>query len=381
MFRKVFSNFSIQENEKVQTIKHFLAIDVFRGIAAIVILIWHYQNFLWKPGTTETDGLIDVDRTIQPYYDSLMPIYTNGYWAVQAFWVISGFVFAYVYCNKKTKGIDFANARFSRLYPLHFITLIFITCLQSMSLKELGYYQMVNSNSAAGFSQHLLFISAWGFPSGGGFNGPIWSVSVEIAIYILFFFLARRLFIFGLLFPLFIVVVTWGMIHADGPVWNFALCAYFFFIGAILYYWLVKFNHNIFMMLVPIIISAGYFYYLIVNGFQNHMRFYDVSVFLFVSVVLAIGWLDFWRKTHVVLKPFKWVGDLTYSTYLWHFPIQVMILIIFAYFGFNQEMFTHKRAMVIWLIAMIIIGRLSFLYIEKPLQNYCRRKIKEAFND
>jgi peptidoglycan/LPS O-acetylase OafA/YrhL len=59
---------------------------------------------------------------------------------VQAFWVLSGVVFAVTYCRADVSfGLrDFAVRRFSRLYPLHFATLLVVAAIQALSLAVFG---------------------------------------------------------------------------------------------------------------------------------------------------------------------------------------------------------------------------------------------------
>ena len=40
-----------------------------------------------------------------------------------------------------------------------------------------------------GFILNFFLVSGWGFEKGPSFNGPVWSVSVEIIIYFFFFYL------------------------------------------------------------------------------------------------------------------------------------------------------------------------------------------------
>src|SRR5690606_31719884 len=112
------------------------------------------------------------------------PIMNHGLRAVELFWVISGFIFAHIYMSRtSTKTSEFFVARFARLYPLHFLTLICITLLILC-----GYYLSPNFKTPANadvyhFLLNVFFASAWGFERGMSFNGVIWSVSVEIPIY------------------------------------------------------------------------------------------------------------------------------------------------------------------------------------------------------
>ncbi|MBD9455943.1 acyltransferase [Rhizobium sp. RHZ02] len=353
-------------------VRHFFGIDILRSFAAVVILIWHYQHFFSLSGTT-------FDRSTQPFYALLMPFYEYGYWAVGGFWVISGFVFAHVYGDRETTIASFVSARFARLYPLHFITLVAIGAIQIVSFNLLGHYTMVAGNSMTDFVRHLFFISGWGFTDAVNFNGPIWSVSVELAIYAVFFILARRLFSFGLLVPCFIVITMAMLVNEQSPVNNFHLCAFFFFAGCALYYWLIRFRNRPIILFAPAVVSAFFFIYYTASGLLPHMRFYNVQFFLFPPIVLLVGWMDYHPKVQQRLKPLKWFGDTTYSSYLWHFPTQVLIIMIFTYLGHSSHIFEKPLTLIGWVVGMVALSHMSFVHIEKPLQRFCQSAFKIAW--
>ena len=72
--------------------------------------------------------------------------------------------------------------RFTRLYPLHFITLIIVAVLQFFSFKSLNQFMIFDYNDIYHFFLNIFFISSWGFEKGMSFNQPIWSVSYEIIV-------------------------------------------------------------------------------------------------------------------------------------------------------------------------------------------------------
>jgi peptidoglycan/LPS O-acetylase OafA/YrhL len=379
IFGELFSSPSEEQYGQVDAVHHFYGIDVLRGLSAIVILIWHYQIFFFIPTTKIIHGAPELDRTIQPFYNYLKIFYEHGFWAVSCFWVISGFVFSHVYSGRSITSFEFATSRFSRLYPLHFITLIVIALLQFSSESLLGHYQVLGANTGSAFFLHLFFLSGWGFQSVESFNGPIWSVSVEIAIYALFFVLSKRIFSFGILIPLVIVFSTGFMINNQAPVNNFDLCAFFFFTGASIHFWIIKFRTNDLIFAVPGILCVAIFTYLIASGQHAQMRFYNVQFFFFLPIILLIARLDCMSYFQKIIHPIKWLGNTTYSTYLWHFPIQVGTLIIIQMFGISNEVFMDRSLLIIWVAGMIIIAHFSFLFIERPLKLRSAAIIKAAW--
>ncbi len=78
--------------------------------------------------------------------------------------------------------------RFSRLYPLHLATLLLVALGQVLVSHFFGSWFIYGNNDITHFIGQLFFASAWFENS---FNGPTWSVSVEIFLYILFFLVCR----------------------------------------------------------------------------------------------------------------------------------------------------------------------------------------------
>lgn len=97
---------------------HYAVVDLARFIAALVIVLWHYQHF-WMP---DAGAQALADRAGQPLYALLWPAYHIGERAVAFFWLISGFVFCHVYWSHPASPRAFFVARFARLYPLHLAT-------------------------------------------------------------------------------------------------------------------------------------------------------------------------------------------------------------------------------------------------------------------
>ena len=80
----------------------------------------------------------------------------------------------------------FWGRRFARLYPLHFVTLLFVAGLQAYHLSVNGSHQLFGFNDTYHFILNLFMASPWGLEEGLSFNAPIWSVSVEVIVYFVF---------------------------------------------------------------------------------------------------------------------------------------------------------------------------------------------------
>jgi peptidoglycan/LPS O-acetylase OafA/YrhL len=79
------------------------------------------------------------------------------------------------------------------------------------------------------------------------------------------------------------------------------------------------------------------------------------------------------QGTAVVLntKPMRWIGDLSYSLYLWHWP-----LLVFATYLADGELRIRYGLLIV--VLAIIPSWLSYRFIETPFRNWQRLKEKSA---
>jgi peptidoglycan/LPS O-acetylase OafA/YrhL len=89
--------------------------------------------------------------------------------------------------DRETVFID----RFSRIYPLHLATFVVVAVLQKIYSAYTGNAFVYPFNDAYHALLNVLLAPAWGFEDGWSFNGPVWSVSVEVLLYGAFFLLWR----------------------------------------------------------------------------------------------------------------------------------------------------------------------------------------------
>lgn len=144
------------------------ALDGLRGVAACVIALLYHPLLNLAPQLAA--------RAPAP----IIWLRDWGWTFVDLFFLISGYIFAHVYLRGRqpdrcTLG-DFAMARVARLYPLHLATLI-VSAL--VFAGEPG-------NTWYAFAAHLVMLQAFVAPVTETFNGPSWSISVEVVCYAAF---------------------------------------------------------------------------------------------------------------------------------------------------------------------------------------------------
>jgi peptidoglycan/LPS O-acetylase OafA/YrhL len=74
----------------------------------------------------------------------------------------------------------------------------------------------------------------------------------------------------------------------------------------------------------------------------------------------------------------NFLGDISYSTYLIHFPMQLLLALLALQFGWMPADFMHGWVMVVFYVVLILLGWLSYAYLERPLQSLIRGKAKRV---
>ncbi len=145
-------------------------LDGLRAVAACMVSFGYHGAHLFRDGSFDGAGVL------------VGWVHLWGWLFVDLFFVLSGYIFAHVYLSKpgtlaETQGLArFAAARFARLYPLHLVMLLVTAAL----------FAGRPENTLLAFGAHLLMLQAAVAPVAQTFVGPSWSLSVEVACYILF---------------------------------------------------------------------------------------------------------------------------------------------------------------------------------------------------
>lgn len=156
--------------------KRFEALDAFRGICALFVVVFHLR-------------LIGSVTELSFFRGSAI--------FVEFFFVLSGFVLAHGYGFREGLAFKpFMKARFFRIYPLHlFMFLVFVALEFSKFIAakfggfSFGTAPFTNSTAPNEIIPNLLLIQSWTpFTDHLSFNYPAWSISIEFYMYVLLFF-------------------------------------------------------------------------------------------------------------------------------------------------------------------------------------------------
>ena len=74
-------------------------------------------------------------------------------------------------------------------------------------------------------------------------------------------------------------------------------------------------------------------------------------------------------------KKLSLIGDISYSTYLLHFPLQLAIVIVWLKFDINHNWLYSFWFMLLFFTVLIFASTLSYRYFELPTQKWLRKKL------
>tara|TARA_Y100000590_G_C15614608_1_gene975237 strand:- start:300 stop:1334 length:1035 start_codon:yes stop_codon:yes gene_type:complete len=336
-------------------------IELLRFFSSLLVIIWHYQHFF--------NPYILKSKVSLEYFDlHFLYSFPFGLLGVYIFFCISGFVFSHIYLKNKNNIslYNFFVNRFARLYPLNFISLIIVAILQYANYINFNHFNIYTHNDLYHFLLNLFFISGWGFEAGASFNAPIWSVSVEIFIYFLFFsliFHIKKLRLF-IIIPIIFVCIILDKSYLINNI--FVTCATLFFLGVLVHHIYnsnLKNNKKIFFLSIFLISIS------LIGNFK-------VNLFCPGILLLFLAFERSKNLTDDIKKKFISLGNLTYSSYLWHIPIQLMIIYIFNFYNNLFNIFINPFFLIIFIFIVYIFSHYSYEYFEKPLNKIIRKKLK-----
>jgi peptidoglycan/LPS O-acetylase OafA/YrhL len=325
-------------------------------------------------------------------------IFKGGYIGVDIFFVISGYLITSLMLeeleiNKNFSFLGFYERRCRRILPvLFFIILVFL---------PLGWYYLIppafedfswSILSAVGFSSNFFFHhSGLEYAGVSGMYKPFlhtWSLSVEEQYYIIFpvFLYFTYKYFNKYLFQILALVFVTSLLFAEWGSKNY-ISATFYFIhsriwellaGSMLAYLEIKKGSrsenkilNEFLPILGIIFIAIY----IISFDDKNVA---PSIKTLIPIIGTCLFIWFARKETLLgkimsLKLIVGIGLISYSLYLWHYPIFAFSRII----EFTQGDVSKKLLLIFFTIILSII---TYFFIESPFRNKKKIKTKPFFS-
>lgn len=343
-----------------------LGLEVVRFLAAGVVLFVHY-HFLCDIGVRYSLSPI----TLYPFYNSFSFIYSLAVWAVRAFWCISGFIFFWKYHTLISDRVicfkDFFMARFARLYPLHILTFFLVVVGQAIYFRMAGLYFLNDVRYSTPYFVAQLFMASNRVFKEDSFNWPVWSVSIEVAVYLLFF-LAIRYFSKSIRFNLFIIVIC-VVLSLFAPQTPYSLlfeCLMFFYLGgtaAILKKYALL--NNVSGWFAWKCLIAGPLIFWFIGGFSSSNLIYVFWAVWLSVLMYCIS--DDYKASGWVRTSIENLGNMTYASYLIHIPVQLLLAIICFRWKILLPLF-NPLCLIAYVCLILVLSYLTYKHFELPMK-------------
>ena len=337
--------------------KKTTAITGLKGFGACMIaFVWHYQHFAPQAGS--------------PFYCVFEPFYVMGARMVEVFFMLSGLGIALGYEEKIQSGNisfgEYIGKRIRKLFPLMWLTLFVTLFLQCIYFHKMGTTFVYPNLDVYHFLLNLFGLQNGVLETQWSYNSPSWYISVLLWCYIAFYFVVNKskgnhdIQVLKYI----IVALIGAAVILSGckyPILNSLMGRGFacFFMGAVLakvyqrkadlYAQRIGYAALFFLAIVWILIKR--FDYEILGGAMAVV--FGIAPALILSV-LFVPWLN----RLFSLKPVEYLGKISFSIYLWHFPVQCVWKIVDVYF--SLEINFSRR--IIWLAYAGSVLLLSAVY-------------------
>lgn len=354
----------------LKTRQHFEILDGLRGVAAIVVVIFHFMEIVYTDPATNFAG--------------------HGFLAVDFFFCLSGFVIAYAYGGDRVAKLgvgEFFKSRLIRLHPL-----VVLGSVLGLLAFLFDPFTPTAAAYSTGQTAVLFITSALLIPYAivnerynnlFNLNAPSWSLFWEYVANMFYGLVLWRLDKRVLTVLLAFAAAGLGIVAygagnlvggwSSGTFWDGgARVAYSFLAGMIVYRFNLIIRNKLGFVGIGLLLLAGllmpYFKYNWAVELGIVVLYFPLLVSLGAGATLSTG-----------LKGIcNFSGRISYPLYMTHY----MVMWIFAGYYAKYKPGTGELALIICVSLPLLIGiaYLSLRYVDEPLRKYLTEKRKPKTN-
>ena len=355
-----------------------------RYLAAVMVLILHFGLY---------------ERAVFPFdRPFLRPFFNNaGQAAVQYFFVLSGFVLMATYRDRTLRWGSFMQRRLARIYPLYLLALVLLVVVNTVPAEAIkNWFIHVNLLTTRTLIklvwQHLrqlpfvnllltaTMTQAWNVVTTQAYNGPAWSLSVELFFYAAFPWLinafrhrSARVLAWGtacLLVLLMAITYTlqqpniWvlshGFFHSGSPLLNLPA----FLAGMVVYEAGLRFTH-----MQPLVYRLVY----LLSGSTIIVLLLCIDNFplmllspLFALFIWGLAY-DQSGLTRFLSRPFlRHLGEISYGVYI----LQIPVFVLFIHWLNGFTLFNDTGDFYTFAVFMGVTAAACYRWVERPVQRW-----------
>jgi peptidoglycan/LPS O-acetylase OafA/YrhL len=335
-------------------------IDGLRAVAVISVILYHAQITLFGRDWFE-----------------------GGFIGVDVFFVISGYLITrIILLELQTKNtfspLNFYERRARRILPALFLVIFASIPYAWQRLLPSDFVEYADSIIASLFfgSNFFFYFSTTEYGADSALLKPFlhtWSLGVEEQFYFIFPALAvviykyfRAHFLTIILVLSLLSLLFAELMEARNSELNFFLpLSRFWELGAGSVLAFKELNHKqaegtFLQRLFPTFgLCLVAYSILFFDGETPHPSFHTIVPIFGVALIIGFASKDELVGTILSSKPFVWIGLISYSAYLWHFPI-------FAFSRMGKDPTNYDKFE--WIVLTFVLSLASYFLIEKPFR-------------
>lgn len=332
--------------DKMSKHTRYAELDVFRGLAIIFVLLYHY--------TTRYNDIYGHSGMFfeVPY----------GFLGVQFFFMLSGFLI-YMSLENISNSYDFVVNRISRLYPAYWASILITFSV--ISLVGLPGREVTSLDAVLNMTMLQDWLSSKHFVRIKHVDGAYWTLSTFISFYFIVFLINKfgaKDKIHKICFAWLLVIFVVELCNKMGGSVN--LTPIFreggFFIIGIIFYLIKKYGYKLSSGVVLLLSLLSIYF---VGGWIMFCFALLFSLLLYLAVMDCISFVN--------IKPLVFLGSISYSLYLLHQNIGYVII---------RELYKHE---VHYLYVVLVPAAISILLaaivtygVERPAMSFLRARLK-----
>jgi peptidoglycan/LPS O-acetylase OafA/YrhL len=95
-----------------------------------------------------------------------------------------------------------------------------------------------------------------------------------------------------------------------------------------------------------------------------------ISALFIPALLIAVLNIKLLRR-FLSLGLFRWLGNMSFSIYLWHHPLFLFVSIVHKHIDFNIE---SKKVILLVFAVVFVVSHFSYYFFEVPVQKFIRDK-------
>ncbi len=332
---------------------------------------------------------LHTDQNVPAGVSTVLPFLARGYLGVDFFFVLSGFIITHVYfaslAHPTRNAIQiFLWHRLIRLYPVHVTLLAVLLVLVGFARAAHIPLNHPDEWRLADLPWQLTLLHAWGVTAKPGWNVPSWSISAEWFAYLLFPLLAPVLL--RLRERATALLTATAALAATALAFSLADWSFNAWVGAPA---LARVSGE-FLCGAALCRAVGLGARLPSSGGD----WLAAASFLLFLLGASSGWADLglvvllaftilgtataeshWAQI-LGSRPLVWMGEISYSIYMVHFPVLLVMRRIWERTGLDAWPLPAKSAAYAATIVLVIaLAALLFYAVERPARTRLRDQL------